>query len=205
MDLQAETTEVLKRLVRFNTVNPPGNERPAIEYLAEHVRRAGFEVELLSATEQRPNLVATLEGRDDGPSLCFLGHVDTVLADPSEWRHDPWSGEVADGFLWGRGVLDMKSQVAAEAVAAAALAGEGWRPARGQLKLVFVSDEETGGDQGAHWLTENHPEKVRCDMLLNEGAATASAVGRRGSFASRSRPRVRRVTRRFPAQVTTLC
>ena len=169
MDLQAETTEVLKRLVRFNTVNPPGNERPAIEYLAEHVRRAGFEVELLSATGQRPNLVATLEGRDDGPSLCFLGHVDTVLADPSEWRHDPWSGEVADGFLWGRGVLDMKSQVAAEAVAAAALAGEGWRPARGQLKLVFVSDEETGGDQGAHWLTENHPEKVRCDMLLNEG------------------------------------
>jgi acetylornithine deacetylase/succinyl-diaminopimelate desuccinylase-like protein len=173
MDLQAETTEVLKRLVRFNTVNPPGNERPAIEYLAEHVRNAGFEVELLSATEQRPNLVATLEGRDDGPSLCFLGHVDTVLADPSEWRHGPWSGDVADGFLWGRGTLDMKSQVAAEAVAAAALAGEGWRPARGQLKLVFVSDEETGGDQGALWLTENHPEKVRCDMLLNEGGGEA--------------------------------
>jgi acetylornithine deacetylase/succinyl-diaminopimelate desuccinylase-like protein len=173
MDLQAETTEVLQRLVRFNTVNPPGNERPAIEYLAERVRGAGFEVELLSATEQRPNLVATLEGRDDGPTLCFLGHVDTVLADPSEWRHDPWSGEVADGFLWGRGALDMKSQVAAEAVAAAALAGEGWRPARGRLKLVFVSDEETGGRQGAHWLTENHPEKVRCDMLLNEGGGEA--------------------------------
>jgi acetylornithine deacetylase/succinyl-diaminopimelate desuccinylase-like protein len=67
----------------------------------------------------------------------------------------------------------MKSQVAAEAVAAAALAGEGWRPARGQLKLVFVSDEETGGDQGALWLTENHPEKVRCDMLLNEGGGEA--------------------------------
>jgi acetylornithine deacetylase/succinyl-diaminopimelate desuccinylase-like protein len=169
MDLQAETTEVLKRLVRFNTVNPPGNERPAIEYLAEYVRGAGFDVELLGAAEERPNLVATLEGSADGPSLCFLGHVDTVLADPSEWRHDPWSGDVADGFLWGRGALDMKSQVAAEAVAAAALVREGWRPARGQLKLVFVSDEETGGDQGALWLTENHPEKVRCDMLLNEG------------------------------------
>src|SRR5437764_13781971 len=168
-DLQLQTTDVLKRLVRFNTVNPPGNERPAIEYLAEYLREAGFEVELLSATEERPNLVATLEGADGGPSLCFLGHVDTVLAEASEWSHDPWSGDVADGFLWGRGVLDMKSQVAAEAVAAAALAGEGWRPARGQLKLVFVSDEETGGDQGAHWLTENHPEKVRCDLLLNEG------------------------------------
>ena len=120
MDLQAETTDVLKRLVRFNTVNPPGNERPAIEYLAEYLREAGFEVELLSATEDRPNLVATLEGTDHGPSLCFLGHVDTVLADPSEWRHDPWSGDVADGFLWGRGALDMKSQVAAEAVAESA-------------------------------------------------------------------------------------
>jgi acetylornithine deacetylase/succinyl-diaminopimelate desuccinylase-like protein len=169
MDLQAETTAVLKRLVRFNTVNPPGNERPAIEYLAEYLRRSGFEVELLSASDERPNLVATLDGLDDGPSLCFLGHVDTVLADPSEWRHDPWSGDLADGFLWGRGALDMKSQVAAEAVAAAALAREGWRPARGALKLVFVCDEETGGDLGAHWLTENHPDKVRCDMLLNEG------------------------------------
>jgi acetylornithine deacetylase/succinyl-diaminopimelate desuccinylase-like protein len=168
MDLQAETTDVLGQLVRFNTVNPPGNERPAIEFLADYLRRTGFEVELLSASEERPNLVATLDGADAGPSLCFLGHVDTVLADPSEWSHDPWSGDVADGFLWGRGALDMKSQVAAEAVAAAALASEGWRP-RGQLKLVFVSDEETGGELGARWLTEHHPDKVRCDMLLNEG------------------------------------
>src|SRR5207248_2924112 len=89
--------------------------------------------------------------------------------DPSEWRHDPWSGDVADGYLWGRGALDMKSQVAAEAVAGATLARQGWRPAAGTLKLVFVSDEETGGDVGARWLTENHPDKVRCDMLLDGG------------------------------------
>jgi acetylornithine deacetylase/succinyl-diaminopimelate desuccinylase-like protein len=169
MNLQAEATEVLQRLVRFNTVNPPGNERPAIEYLADYLRRAGFEVGVLAASEERPNLVATLDGAADGPSLGLLGHVDTVLADPSEWHHDPFSGDVADGFLWGRGALDMKSQVAAEAVAAASLAREGWRPARGQLKLLFVCDEETGGDLGAHWLTANHPEKARCDMVLNEG------------------------------------
>ncbi len=169
MTLESETTEVLQRLVRFNTVNPPGNERPAIEYLAGLLREAGFEVELLAAVEERPNLVATLGGADDGPTLCFLGHVDTVLADPSEWRHDPWSGDVTDGFLWGRGALDMKSQVAAEAVAAIHLAQSGWRPQAGCLKLVFVSDEETGGDVGAHWLTEEHRDKVRCDMLLNEG------------------------------------
>ena len=93
-----------------------------------------------------------------------------MLADPSEWAHDPWSGDVVDGFLWGRGALDMKSQVAAEAVAGARPwpAAAGGRHA-GTLKLVFVSDEETGGDVGAHWLTDTHPDRVRCDMLLNEG------------------------------------
>ncbi len=170
-DLQRETTDVLSELVRFNTVNPPGGERPAIEFLASYLRDAGFATELLAADDDRPNLVADLaaDGAGDGPTLCYLGHVDTVLADPADWTHDPWSGEVVDGFLWGRGALDMKSQVAAEAVAAASLARDGWRPARGALKLVFVSDEETGGAVGARWLTETHPERVRCDMLLNEG------------------------------------
>jgi acetylornithine deacetylase/succinyl-diaminopimelate desuccinylase-like protein len=171
--LQHETTEVLQRLVRFNTVNPPGNERPALEYLASYLEDAGFETELLGAVEDRPNLVADLRGEGDGPTLCYLGHVDTVLANPSEWSHDPWSGDVVDGFLWGRGALDMKSQVAAEAVAAAGLARDGWRPANGHLKLVFVADEETGGELGAQWLTETHPDKVRCEMLVNEGGGEA--------------------------------
>ncbi|HTX33253.1 MAG TPA: M20/M25/M40 family metallo-hydrolase [Solirubrobacteraceae bacterium] len=168
--LQEETTEVLQRLIRFNTVNPPGNERPAAEYLASYLERAGFEVELLGAEDERTNLVADLRGQDDGPTLCYLGHIDTVLAEASEWTHDPWSGDVDEGFLWGRGALDMKSQVAAEAVAGAALAREGWRPAAGHLKLVFVADEETGGELGAQWLTETHPDRARCDMLINEGA-----------------------------------
>jgi len=179
-DLQRETTELLQRLVRFNTVNPPGNERPAIEHLADYVRVAGFRTELLADDERRPNLVADLDGGADGPTLCFLGHVDTVLADPDNWRRDPWSGDVEDGYLWGRGSIDMKAQVAAEAVAAVALARGGWRPAHGGLKLVFVSDEETGGDVGARWLTEQHPDKVRCDMLLNEGAGLSFELdGRR--------------------------
>jgi acetylornithine deacetylase/succinyl-diaminopimelate desuccinylase-like protein len=168
--LQQKTTEILQGLVRFNTVNPPGNERPAIEFLADYLKQAGFEVQVLAPEPDRSSLIADLRGRDDGPTLCYLGHVDTVLADPSEWKHDPWSGDVADGFLWGRGALDMKSQVAAEAVAGAELARAGWRPAKGHLKLVFVADEETGGELGAQWLTSEHPDKVRCDMLLNEGA-----------------------------------
>ena len=83
-ELQRETTDVLRELVRFNTVNPPGNERPAIEFLASYLRDAGFRTELLAADEDRPNLVADLAAEQDGETLCYLGHVDTVLADPSE-------------------------------------------------------------------------------------------------------------------------
>jgi acetylornithine deacetylase/succinyl-diaminopimelate desuccinylase-like protein len=178
MDTGAEAQELLSRLVRFNTVNPPGEERAAQEYLADHLQRAGFECELLGAEPGRPNLIARLrpdgappadEPASGGPTLCYLGHVDTVLADAQEWAHDPWSGEVIDGYLWGRGSLDMKSQVAAEIAAAASLARSGWRPASGELLIAAVVDEETGGSLGAEWITKTHPEKVRCDLLINEG------------------------------------
>jgi acetylornithine deacetylase/succinyl-diaminopimelate desuccinylase-like protein len=169
----SEAEELLATLLRFNTVNPPGNERPAQEFLAAHLGAAGLECELLGAERERPNLIARLRaaGRAGaaGPTLCYLGHVDTVLAEPSEWTHDPWSGASVDGYLWGRGALDMKSQVAAEAAAAAELARSGWRPRAGELLLVFVVDEETGGERGAQWITREHPEKVRSDLLVNEG------------------------------------
>jgi acetylornithine deacetylase/succinyl-diaminopimelate desuccinylase-like protein len=174
----SEAERLLARLIQFNTVNPPGDERAAQEYLAEHLTQAGFDCELLGAEPERPNLVARLrpaggsppdEPASDGPTLCYLGHVDTVLADAREWTHDPWSGEIADGHIWGRGALDMKSQVAAEIAAGAALARSGWRPARGELLIVAVADEETGGSLGAEWICKNHPEKVRCDLLVNEG------------------------------------
>ncbi|MGD1055797.1 MAG: M20/M25/M40 family metallo-hydrolase [Solirubrobacteraceae bacterium] len=179
--LGAEAEELLASLIRFNTVNPPGNERAAQEYLAAHLTEAGFECELLGAEPERPNLVARLRPTDAdapaGPTLCYLGHVDTVLADPAAWTHDPWSGEIADGFLWGRGALDMKSQVAAEIAAAASLARSGWRPTSGELLIVAVVDEETGGSLGAEWITKNYPEKVRCDMLLNEGGGAVFEYG----------------------------
>jgi acetylornithine deacetylase/succinyl-diaminopimelate desuccinylase-like protein len=176
----AEAQTLLAELIRFNTVNPPGNERAAQEYLAAYLTEAGFECELLGAEPGRPNLLARLRGGVDGPTLCFLGHVDTVLADAGEWSHDPWSGDLADGYLWGRGALDMKSQVAAEIAAAASLARSGWRPAGGELLIAAVVDEETGGELGAQWITQTHPEKVRCDLLVNEGGgAVFEYEGRR--------------------------
>ncbi len=169
-DLERRTTELLQRLIRFNTVNPPGNEAAVQEFLCELLTASGFECELLAAVEGRPNLVARLRGASDGPTLCLLGHVDTVLADASLWTVDPWGGELRDGCVWGRGAIDMKSQVAAEVAAAVALAGEGWRPESGELLLVFTCDEETGAVQGAQWLCREHPDKVRADFVVNEGA-----------------------------------
>ncbi|HEY3864452.1 MAG TPA: M20/M25/M40 family metallo-hydrolase [Solirubrobacteraceae bacterium] len=195
LDPAAEAIELLQKLIRFDTVNPPGNERAAQEYLCDYLTAAGFECELLGAEPERPNLVARLradgsstdgspthpDAADDGPTLCYLSHVDTVLANAAEWSaHGPWSGDLAEGFVWGRGALDMKSQTAAEIAAAAGLARSGWRPARGELLIVVVVDEETGGALGAQWITKEHPEKVRCDLLVNEGGgAVFEYAGRR--------------------------
>ncbi|HEX8084081.1 MAG TPA: M20/M25/M40 family metallo-hydrolase [Solirubrobacteraceae bacterium] len=164
-----DATALLQQLLRLNTVNPPGNERPAQELLAGILEGAGFDVELHGRTPERPNLVATLRGDTDGPTLGLLSHVDTVLATPEEWEHGPWSGDVADGFVWGRGAIDMKSQTAAEVAAAVTLANEGWRP-KGALKVFSVADEETGGGEGAQWLCANKPQLAHADFLLNEGA-----------------------------------
>ncbi len=146
--LGAEAVRLLQRLIRIDTVNPPGDERALQLELQDLLSEAGFECDLLAAEPERPNLVATLPGRADGPTLTLLGHVDTVRADPEEWSRDPWGGEVAEEQVWGRGALDMKGQVAAEVAAAAALGSSGWRPAAGTLMVVLVADEETGGELG---------------------------------------------------------
>ena len=125
--LGAEAGELLSDLIKIDTQNPPGNERPAQELLAARLGDAGFECSMLAAEPERPNLVARLGGEAPGPTLTLLGHVDTVPADASEWSFDPWSGEIVDGVVRGRGAQDMKGQVAAEVAAAIALAHDGWR------------------------------------------------------------------------------
>jgi acetylornithine deacetylase/succinyl-diaminopimelate desuccinylase-like protein len=177
--LAQEATSLLQQLIRHNTVNPPGNELPAQELLRAELESAGFECELIGVQRERPNLIARLAGRSDGPRLCLLGHVDTVLADPSEWQVDPWSGELRDGFLWGRGALDMKGQVACEVAAACELGRSGWRPSSGELMVIVTCDEEAGATLGARWLCEQVPEKVRCDLIVNEGAGELLDFGGR--------------------------
>ena len=106
-------TTLLQELLRANTVNPPGNETIAAELLRDYLASNGIPCELVGRSPDRLNLVARLKG-SDGPSLALLAHTDTVRADPEEWTRDPWSGDLVDGEIWGRGALDMKDQVAAE-------------------------------------------------------------------------------------------
>jgi acetylornithine deacetylase/succinyl-diaminopimelate desuccinylase-like protein len=127
------------------------------------------ESELYAKVPERANFVARLPGSGGGPSLMLLSHTDTVVADAAEWQLDPWSGELRDGEIWGRGALDMKGQVAASAVALATLAREGFRPA-GDLVFAAVADEEVGEGFGLPWLCTEHPDAVRTDYALNEGA-----------------------------------
>ncbi|HZE28862.1 MAG TPA: M20/M25/M40 family metallo-hydrolase [Gaiellaceae bacterium] len=169
MTLRDEVTQLLQELIRLDTVNPPGNETQAAELLRDYLAGHGVESELYARAPERANLVARLPGSGDGQSLLLLSHTDTVLADPAEWQADPWSGEVRGTEVWGRGALDMKGQVAAEAVAIASLAREGFEPA-GDLVFAACADEEVGTGFGLAWLCEHHPEAVRTDYALNEGS-----------------------------------
>jgi acetylornithine deacetylase/succinyl-diaminopimelate desuccinylase-like protein len=175
-----EVVGLLQQLIRLNTVNPPGNETIAAELLRAYLEPLGVECELYARSPERANLVARIRGRGDGPSLLLLSHTDTVLADPSEWSVDPWSGELRDGCVWGRGALDMKSHVAANAVTIASLAREGFTPA-GDLIFAATADEEVGEEDahGLRWLCEAHPESVRCDYAVNEGAGDRIEIGGR--------------------------
>jgi len=169
LTLREEATGLLQRLIRLDTVNPPGNETLAAELLRDYLAESGVEAELYAKVPERANLVARIPGRADGPRLLLLSHTDTVVADPVEWQLDPWSGELLDGEVWGRGALDMKGQVAASAVAFASLAREGFEPA-GDLIFAATADEEVGEGFGLSWLCDEHPDAVRAEFCVNEGA-----------------------------------
>ncbi len=176
MTLREEVAGLLRELIRIDTVNPPGNETRAAEALAGYLAQHGVASELLACEPGRANLVARLPG-GAAPSLLLMAHTDTVVADPEEWAHDPWSGDLVDGEVWGRGALDMKGHVAAAAVAFVSLAREGVRPP-GDVLLALTADEEVGDAVlGMSWLAQTHPEAVRADFAVNEGGGERYVLG----------------------------
>ena len=171
-----DVTSLLQALLRLDTVNPPGNETAAAELLRDFLERYGIDCRLYARSPERANLVARIRGRDpDAPRLLYLAHTDTVLADPSEWTVDPWSGEVRDDHVWGRGALDMKGQVAASAVAIAMLARERFDP-EGDVIFAATADEEVGARFGLEWMCDEHPEAIRATWCINEGGGDRIVV-----------------------------
>jgi acetylornithine deacetylase/succinyl-diaminopimelate desuccinylase-like protein len=174
-DLRDETVSLLRELIRIDTSNPPGNETEAAKLLRDYLERSGVDCRLVAFDPMRASLVARLPGRGEGPSLALLSHIDTVGADSFEWTGDPWSGDLKDDEVWGRGALDMKGQVAASAVAIASLAREGFKPA-GDLVFVAAADEEVGYEVGLPWICREYPELVRADYAINEGGGERIVV-----------------------------
>jgi len=149
--------EILQNLIRFNTTNPPGHEAACINYVRGLLDDAGIESSLLAIDPERPNLIARLPGEGKAPPLLLYGHVDVVTTENQPWQQPPFEGKLVDGYVWGRGALDMKGGVAMMVAAFLRANAEGLRPP-GDIVLAIVSDEEAGGDYGAKFLVEQHPE-----------------------------------------------
>ena len=154
--LQDRPAELLARLLRFDTTNPPGNERECIDWVRGLLEELGCEVRIVAAEPERPNLIARLQGEGSAPPLLLQGHVDVVAA-RGHWQHEPFGGELHDGFLWGRGALDMKGGVAMMLAAFMRAKAAGRRPP-GDVILCLLADEEAGSDLGADFLVREHPE-----------------------------------------------
>jgi acetylornithine deacetylase/succinyl-diaminopimelate desuccinylase-like protein len=174
-----EAVALLQSLLRIDTTNPPGNEGPAAELLAETLRADGIEPLLLDSAPGRTNLVARLRasGGGEGGPLLLTGHLDVVPVERSQWLRDPFGGEIADGFVWGRGAIDMKNFVAMAAMVQKLLARTA-RPLRRDVIFAAVADEETGCDLGSRFLVENRPELVSAEFALGEGGGFTLTVGK---------------------------
>jgi acetylornithine deacetylase/succinyl-diaminopimelate desuccinylase-like protein len=148
---------LLQQLIQFDTTNPPGNESDCISFIRGLLSDAGIESTILAKTPERPNLVARLPGQGNVPPLLMYGHVDVVTTEDQIWQYPPFEGKLADGFLWGRGALDMKGGVAMM-LSAMLRAKAADLPLPGDVVLAIVSDEEANGDYGARFLVEQHPD-----------------------------------------------
>jgi acetylornithine deacetylase/succinyl-diaminopimelate desuccinylase-like protein len=174
-----EAVEHLGALLRMDTTNPPGNESICAEYLAESLRKDGIEPTLVAKAKGRANVVARIKGNGEAPPLLLGAHLDVVEADAKRWRHPPFSGAIADGYLWGRGALDMKNMAAMSLMVVKLLRRSGARLRRDVI-FAGVADEEVGCDFGSRFLVEEHPELVRAEYALGEvGGFTLHVQGRR--------------------------
>lgn len=171
--------DLLQALIRFDTTNPPGKEAECIQYVDGLLREAGFLTTILAKAPDRPNLVTRLEGRGVSPPLLVHGHVDVVTTAGQDWVNPPFDGRLANGYVWGRGTLDMKGGVAMLLSALLMLKANGIRPP-GDVILAILADEEAGSDHGARFLVEHHPALFKgVRYAIGEGGGTSIEMGGR--------------------------
>lgn len=176
-----ETVEHLRALIRFDTSNPPGNERPAAEYLAGVLQREGLEPLILESAPTRANLVVRLRGSGQEAPLLLLSHLDVVPAEAEMWRYPPFAAEVAEGYIWGRGAVDTKNLTAVELMILLLLQRT-QAPLRRDIIMVACADEEEHGGLGLAWLAVNHPELLRAEYAINEGGGVSLELRGRTYF-----------------------
>lgn len=172
-----EAKEYLQKLLQFNTTNPPGNETPAVQYLAEILEKEAIECQVLESAPLRGNLVARLKGDGSKKPFLLAAHVDVVGVEEKHWKYPPFSGQEAEGCIWGRGAVDMKTMVIYELMTMLLFKRNKIKPAR-DLILVIVADEEVGGECGMKWMAENHPDLIRAEYSFNEVGGFSVEAGK---------------------------
>lgn len=177
-EVEEEVCGYLQDLIRIDTTNPPGNEMLAAEYIAGVLRREGIEPTLSESAPGRGNVTARLEGGVE-PALLLLGHTDVVASEPEHWTRPPFSGDLHEGYIWGRGALDMKNMVAAELMVLLLCKRQGLQLNR-PLMFAATADEEAGkGDHGPGWLLDNDPGQIEAAFVLTEGGGHDLNIGGR--------------------------
>ncbi len=173
-----EVTRHLQDLIRIDTVNPPGNETQAAEYLAGVARREGIEAQVVESAPGRGTFVARIRGEGRARPLLLMAHSDVVSVEPDKWSRDPFGGELADGQVWGRGAVDTKDLVACELMVMLLIKRAGLTLDRDLIMATFA-DEEAGGRYGAAWMWEHHRDLIDAEVAINEGGGMAIEVGGR--------------------------
>jgi acetylornithine deacetylase/succinyl-diaminopimelate desuccinylase-like protein len=163
-----EVIERLRDLLRLDTRNPPGNETRAAEYLREVLQQEGIDCTIVGPAPERGTLIARLQGDGSEAPLLLMSHTDVVAVEPDKWTYDPFGAEIADGYLYGRGALDMKHMVAMELLIMLLLKRHNI-PLKRDVIFMAAADEEAGGHHGAQWVVEHHPELIQAEYAFNEG------------------------------------
>jgi len=180
-EIEEEVTNLLSDLIKINTTNPPGNETEAARYLGETLNKEGFNCEFFESAPGRGSVITRIKGTGEKPNLLLLSHLDVVAANPKEWSVAPFGGVVKDGFVWGRGAIDMKSMTVMEVMVMKLLKRYNVQP-KGDIILAATADEEKGGEAGAGWLVRNHPEKIQAKYVINEGGGLAIPINGKNIF-----------------------